>query len=95
MRRNPDAKWKLEAEFLEKIKQTQQDILQLYSKMIKEGGQLVYATCSILPSENQEQVDKFLTSESGKDFIFVKDHKVLAHKSGFDGFYMALLERKN
>ena len=40
-------------------------------------------------------VDKFLTSESGKDFTFVSDNKVFAHKSGFDGFYMALLERKN
>ncbi|WP_418513471.1 RsmB/NOP family class I SAM-dependent RNA methyltransferase [Corallibacter sp.] len=94
LRRNPDAKWKLEASFLEKIKQTQQDILQQYSRMVKPGGKLVYATCSVLPSENQKQVDKFLTSESGKDFTFVKDKKVLAHESGFDGFYMALLEKK-
>jgi 16S rRNA (cytosine967-C5)-methyltransferase len=94
LRRNPDAKWKLQPDFIEKIKTTQQDILQQYSRMVKVGGQLVYATCSILPSENQEQVDKFLTSESGKNFTFVKDKKILAHKSGFDGFYMALLERK-
>lgn len=94
LRRNPDAKWKLQPDFIEKIKTTQQDILQQYAKMVKVGGQLVYATCSILPSENQEQVDKFLTSESGKNFTLVKDKKVLAHKSGFDGFYMALLERK-
>lgn len=95
LRRNPDAKWKLQAKFLEKIKQTQQDILQQYSKMVKMGGQLVYATCSVLPSENQEQVDKFLASEIGKGFKLIKDKKVLAHKSGFDGFYMALMERKS
>jgi 16S rRNA (cytosine967-C5)-methyltransferase len=47
-----------------------------------------------LPSENQEQVDKFLTSESGKEFTFVKDEKILASESGYDGFYMALLEKK-
>ena len=94
LRRNPDAKWKLQPEFIETIKTTQQDILQQYSRMVKVGGQLVYATCSVLPSENQEQVEKFLASESGKSFIFIKDNKVLAHKSGFDGFYMALLERK-
>ena len=94
LKRNPDAKWKLQADFVEKIKQTQQEILQQYSRIVKPGGQLVYATCSILPSENQKQVEKFLTSELGKDFTFVKDKKVLAHKSGFDGFYMALLERK-
>ncbi|MBD0825103.1 MULTISPECIES: RsmB/NOP family class I SAM-dependent RNA methyltransferase [Aestuariibaculum] len=94
LRRNPDSKWKLEESFLEKIKTTQQDILQQYSRMVKPGGKLVYATCSVLPSENQQQVEKFLTSESGKDFIFVKDDKVLSHKSGYDGFYMALLEKK-
>jgi len=94
LRRNPDSKWKLEPEFLESIKKTQQDVLSQYSKMVKPGGKLVYATCSVLPSENQEQVQVFLTTEIGKDFEFVKDKKVLAHKSGFDGFYMALLEKK-
>ena len=93
LRRNPDAKWKLQPEFLEKIKTTQQKILISYSKMVKSGGKLVYATCSILPSENQDQVKKFLQTELGKEFIFVKDHKVLAHQSGYDGFYMALLEK--
>ena len=94
LRRNPDAKWKLEPEFIDNIKQIQQQVLQQYSKMLKPGGKMVYATCSILPSENQKQVDDFLASESGKDFVFVKDNKVFAHESGFDGFYMALLERK-
>jgi 16S rRNA (cytosine967-C5)-methyltransferase len=93
LRRNPDSKWKLQPEFLDEIKDVQQSILQQYSKMVKPGGKLVYATCSILPSENQQQVDKFLTSEVGKDFTFVKDQKLLAYKSGFDGFYMALLQR--
>ena len=95
LRRNPDAKWKLQPEFIDKIKVTQQEILQQYSRMVKVGGQLVYATCSVLPSENQQQVKKFLTSDAGKNFTFVKENIVLAHKSGYDGFYMALLERKN
>ncbi|MBD0832319.1 RsmB/NOP family class I SAM-dependent RNA methyltransferase [Aestuariibaculum sediminum] len=95
LRRNPDAKWKLEESFLERIKETQQNILQQYSRMVKAGGKLVYATCSVLPSENQKQVETFLASDAGNDFNLVKDHKVLAHKSGYDGFYMALLERKS
>jgi 16S rRNA (cytosine967-C5)-methyltransferase len=95
LRRNPDAKWKLQPEFIENIKATQQEILQQYSRIVKSGGKLVYATCSILPSENKEQVDKFLTSDLGKDFTFVKDKSILAHISGYDGFYMALLEKKN
>lgn len=94
IRRNPDSKWKLQPEFLDSIRGVQQDILQRYSKMVKPGGKMVYATCSVLPSENQNQVDKFLASEAGKEFTFVKDNKVLAHISGYDGFYMALLERK-
>ena len=95
LRRNPDAKWKLEPEFIDNIKQTQQQVLQQYSRMLKPGGKMVYATCSVLPSENRNQVDEFLDSESGKDFTFVKDNNVFAHESGYDGFYMALIERKN
>ncbi len=93
LRRNPDAKWKMQPEFIERIKKTQTEILDTYSKMVKPGGKLVYATCSILPSENQEQVKKFLASENGKNFTFIKDNKILSHESGFDGFYMALLEK--
>ena len=91
--RNPDAKWKLSLAFLEEIKQTQQNLLQEYSKMTKKGGKLVYATCSILPSENQNQVEAFLNSENGKDFKFIEDKKILSHQTGYDGFYMVLLEK--
>ena len=94
LKRNPDSKWKLQPEFIDEIKKTQQEVLQNYSKMVKPGGKMVYATCSILPSENRQQVDLFLTSEAGKNFTFVKENKIFAHESGFDGFYMALLEKK-
>lgn len=94
LKRNPDAKWKLEPDFIDNIKQVQQEVLQNYSKMVKPGGKLVYATCSVLPSENRQQVDFFLNSELGADFQLVKDQSILAHQSGFDGFYMAQLVRK-
>ena len=93
LRRNPDSKWKLQPEFIDNIKKTQQEVLQSYSKMVKSGGKMVYATCSVLPSENQEQVVQFLKSENGKEFKLVKDDKILASESGYDGFYMALLEK--
>ncbi|MDP3354153.1 MAG: RNA methyltransferase, partial [Flavobacteriaceae bacterium] len=92
LRRNPDAKWKLQPEFIENIKKTQAEILDQYASLVKNGGKLVYATCSILPSENQHQVTQFLNNH--KDFTFVKENIVLPSKSGYDGFYMALLERK-
>ena len=94
LKRNPDAKWKLQPEFIDNIKKIQAEVLESYSRIVKPGGKLVYATCSILPSENQEQIEKFLTTDIGKNFTFVKDSKILASESGFDGFYMALLERK-
>jgi 16S rRNA (cytosine967-C5)-methyltransferase len=91
LKRNPDSKWKLQPEFIENIKKTQAEILENYSKLVKVGGQLVYATCSILPSENEKQVVAFLKNHS--EFEFVKENKISAYKSGFDGFYMALLKR--
>lgn len=94
LRRNPDTKWKLSLESIQKVQETQQEILQNYPSMLKKGGQLVYATCSILPSENEEQVKKFLASEAGKDFELLEDRKVLAQESGFDGFYIARLLKK-
>ncbi|MFM9988403.1 RsmB/NOP family class I SAM-dependent RNA methyltransferase [Flavobacterium sp.] len=94
LKRNPDAKWKLQPEFIDNIKKIQAEVLESYSRIVKPGGKLVYATCSILPSENQEQIEKFLTTETGKSFKFIEDRKILASESGFDGFYMALLERK-
>lgn len=94
LRRNPDTKWKLQPGFLDKITKTQQELLRSYSKILKDGGKMVYATCSILPQENSDQVKSFLDSEEGKDFRLLKEKKIYASKSGFDGFYMALLERK-
>jgi 16S rRNA (cytosine967-C5)-methyltransferase len=91
IRRNPDAKWKLSLEFINKIKQTQQEIISNYSQMLKPQGIMVYATCSILPGENQNQVQFFL--EKNKDtFEFIEDRKVLPSE-GFDGFYMAAIRK--
>ena len=94
LRRNPDAKWKLQPEFLSKITKVQQEILRNYSKMVKEGGKLIYATCSILPQENTEQVKQFLDSDEGKVFSLEEEVNIFASESGFDGFYMARMIRK-
>lgn len=94
LKRNPDSKWKLNPENIQNIKDTQRELLDSYSRMVKDGGQLVYATCSILPSENTEQVKAFLKREEGKDFTLVSEENIYAHTSGFDGFYIALLQKK-
>ena len=94
LKRNPDSKWKLSPEFLDSIRKTQQEILQDYSAIVKSGGKMVYATCSILPSENQEQITTFLASKAGQSFKLIKDKTVSPSESGYDGFYMALLEKR-
>ncbi|GAL76556.1 tRNA and rRNA cytosine-C5-methylase [Nonlabens ulvanivorans] len=94
LRRNPDAKWKLQPEFIDEIRATQQDILQRYSTVVKPDGMMVYATCSILASENENQVQEFLKSEAGATFELVEEQSLLAHRDGFDGFYMALMKKK-
>lgn len=91
LKRNPDSKWKLEPEFVENIIKTQAEILENYSQLVKVGGKMVYATCSIFPSENEKQVHGFLKNHP--EFEFEKEHKVSPYKSGFDGFYMALMKR--
>lgn len=91
LKRNPDAKWKLTPETIERTKKLQQEIISTYSKMLKPGGHMVYSTCSILPGENQGQVKTFLSST--KEFELVKE-KTLLPSEGFDGFYMALLKKK-
>lgn len=90
LKRNPDSKWKIDADFIERIKTEQAQILQDYSKILKKGGKMIYATCSILPSENELQVEQFLSKNP--DFKLIADEKILP-SAGYDGFYMALIER--
>lgn len=93
LRRNPDAKWKLSPTFLDNVKTTQQNLLRNYASMVKPGGKLIYATCSILPSENQHQVEIFLDSKEGQLFSLEEQKTLLPNDFGYDGFFMARLKR--
>jgi 16S rRNA (cytosine967-C5)-methyltransferase len=92
LRRNPDAKWKLSNEEIGRLEQLQFEILTTYSQMTKKGGKLVYATCSLLPSENEKQVQKFM-AENGEHWKLLKELHVRPDTDGYDGFYAALLQR--
>ncbi|MFI5164755.1 MAG: RsmB/NOP family class I SAM-dependent RNA methyltransferase [Bacteroidia bacterium] len=92
LRRNPDAKWKLGLEFIERVKITQQKILSDYSVMLKKSGIMVYSTCSILSSENEKQVERFIQEQNGK-FELV-EQKMIFPSEGFDGFFMAAIRKK-
>lgn len=91
LKRNPDTKWKLSPEGLEEILQLQQRILSDYSKMLKPGGKLMYATCSILPCENSQQVQKFLANNSRWELI--SEHTTFPSRQDADGFYSAILSK--
>jgi 16S rRNA (cytosine967-C5)-methyltransferase len=92
LRRNPDTKWKLQPTFLNTIRNTQWHILSTYSKMVKRGGKMVYATCSLLPSESEDQVTRFIM-EFGDKWRLTNERRTSVADEGYDGFYMALLER--
>ncbi len=92
LRRNPDAKWKLQPEFVEQVKVWQADILERYSRMAKADGAVVYATCSVLPSESEGQIEHFL----GRDSSWTQlAERRLWPQDGFDGFYMTRLGQQS
>jgi len=108
-RRNPDAKWRIRAEDLDELLRLQGDILASAARLVKPGGRLVYATCSLLPAENQAQISGFLARDPGFRLVPVAavwaetvggsapttaETLLLTPAShGTDGFFVAVLER--
>lgn len=93
LRRNPDAKWKLSDVEIDRLIALQAEILESYSRMVAPGGKLVYATCSILPSENERQVQAFL-AKHGEEWTLEEELHRTPETGAFDGFYAARLMRK-
>jgi len=93
LRRNPDIKWSFSSESLDRLRELQRRLISDYSGLVREGGKMVYATCSILPSEGEEQVGWFLGSREG--WVLEEERRFRPDVEGFDGFYMARLLRKD
>ena len=106
LRRSPELKFRQNAQTVSELNCKQLSILTAASKLLKVGGRLVYATCSILPAENQQIVAKFL--EQNSNFRLVNAAEVLnipqlsfpdgyllllPHLHDTDGFFAALIER--
>ena len=92
LRRNADVKWKLTAKDVARLVRVQARILSDYSQFVKPGGKLVYATCSLLPDENERQVQAFLV-EHGAAWTLEQELHLRPDREGFDGFYAARLIR--
>ncbi len=109
LRRNPDLKFRQSEKSLAELTQKQAAILTAASKLVKIGGRLVYATCSVLNEENQAIVASFLTQHPGftllpagealaqqKIALEMGDYlQLLPQQHGTDGFFAAVLERKS
>ncbi len=91
LRRQPDLKYRVNAESLARTIVLQRELLTRFARLVRPGGKLVYATCSVLPSENEEQAAWF-SSEHG-DFVFEEERRISPAATGWDGFYMARWRR--
>jgi 16S rRNA (cytosine967-C5)-methyltransferase len=91
LRRQPDLKWRLQPESFAPIWHLQRRLLSGYPAMLKPGGALVYATCSILPSENREAVNLSLKSD---EFDLLGDHSISPSAFGFDGFHAVVMRKR-
>lgn len=108
-RRSPDSRWNLSAKRLADLLMLQASILQSAARLVKPGGRLLYATCSLLNEENQDQVDQFL--QANAEFLpaeldlpaslseAANDPKnqlrLLTHKHQTDGFFVAQMVKKS
>ena len=93
IKRNPAAKWHMNPKRIDQLVEIQKQILQKYAALVKSRGNLVYATCSIFPNENQNQIKNFLKSNLGLEFHIEKEEVLLSHDTGGDGFYVVKLLR--
>ncbi|MDO5757904.1 MAG: RsmB/NOP family class I SAM-dependent RNA methyltransferase [Rhodobacterales bacterium] len=89
-RRTPEAKWRLTPERLADLLRSQSQIIDAAAEYVSAGGQLIYATCSVLAVENEDQIDAFLAA--GPGWVLRKTHRFDISDGG-DGFFVAHLGR--
>ncbi|MGE0633284.1 MAG: RsmB/NOP family class I SAM-dependent RNA methyltransferase [Pseudobdellovibrionaceae bacterium] len=91
LKRNPDSKWQLSMEEIERLHKLQREILHGYSQMVKPNGKLIYATCSVLPSENEKQIEWFCREHPG--WVCEEQLRIDPDQKESDGFFAARLVR--
>ena len=107
LRRNPDLKWRQPEAALEELVAKQRAILAAAATLVKAGGRIVYATCSVLPDENEQIVADFVAAHPAFERVDAAAElaraaieldtgptlRLLPHKHGCDGFYAEVLTR--
>ncbi|GEO80033.1 RsmB/NOP family class I SAM-dependent RNA methyltransferase [Pararhodospirillum oryzae] len=96
-RRNPDARWRLTPAQVESLCAEQAGVLARAADLVRPGGRLVYATCSLLPEENEGQITAFLAAHPDYRPHPAPDgqpwHRFTPARHGTDGFFVAVLDR--
>lgn len=91
LRRNPEARWRITPERLERVIATQRHVLDLAVPLVRPGGALVYAVCSLVAAEGGAQVEAFLARHEGWSLDMARTLTPSRDKT--DGFYVARLVR--
>lgn len=91
MRRNPDMKWKFNLEMLQRLQGEQRSIFEKALSFMKPSGRILYATCSILNEENENQIEHFLKTYELK--LEGEPFKSVPQEGGMDGFFAAILKK--
>ena len=102
-RRNPDMRWSVYGPNLQELTQIQAEIMERASAAVKVGGVLAYATCSLLPDENEQQIENFLKNNPNFEVMPIDDKNNLGSpymrltpfRQQTDGFFTALLKKIN
>jgi 16S rRNA (cytosine967-C5)-methyltransferase len=109
LRRHPEGKWKKDPGTIGRITSVQRDLLVSAGRSLKNGGRVLYTTCSLLAEENEEVVDQYLSDSRGMTRIDLRDlfphmrEDIFTHRGELrlwphihncDGFYASLLEKK-
>lgn len=108
-RRNPDLKWRMKETDLSEVVAIQAKILDSASRLVKKDGYLLYVTCSLLKSENEKQVERFIRDHPNFRVVLIKNLwdkssprsgrqggllRLTPHQDGTDGFFASLLQRE-
>lgn len=102
-RRNPEARWRITENIIKDYVKTQSDLLEEAWELTKPGGRMIYMTCSILKSENENQIETFLKRHNDASLIPIRKETISSldgtlllspHSHQTDGFYVAILEKK-
>jgi 16S rRNA (cytosine967-C5)-methyltransferase len=108
-RRNPDMKWRIGPDDVAALRGVQDEVLERAARLVKPGGRLIYATCSLLPAENEQAIESFLERHAEFRVLPVPDVwagvlsgdcpvdgpylRLTPARHGTDGFFAAILER--